>query len=545
MEFYTILKFVCVYNKQFYPFKRFFLLNPPHPNLLKTMQRMKRTFPIFLLYIVCGLLSACQEETCPDDADTAQSVYQLSVALADYATGSSTRAADQGHASAFQSGDMVGLTVCDALGNLLADNLPFCYDGTTWSFDTSNSEGKSLPYYDPDSYRYLVYYPYHADADGATTVEQLKALPVFQPQADQSTAQDFRYADLLAWSRSGTASRKVHAELSHVRTCFSLEPPEVSCTLGNGQVTSYGSTLWSDIRLSDTGGNPLKGYLAADNTYRYILPEGFCSTLRFFYDYSGATYAGDTETLQGDRPNVRYVQQNRIDIGTFSYEQMRVKDIYCTSNGEGFVLPQELADQAASYGCIGVIYYIGRYTQDYCDYSVPLQAGGPCLPDNVVHGYVIALTDAYQGVQWGPTDVQLGNDPNWLGYTNCQNAHGQDINDFPAFYRCENFGYNDDWQSSFVAPTRSSGWFLPSYSQMREVYNVLPSGDSLYPQIQGSYPDDHPAKAQIFNCKGSSSTNIWLSSEASKSKAYYANQSNYGDYSSKSDTRNVRATLVF
>lgn len=129
---------------------------------------IKQIIPYSLL-AVC-LLSACQTDDYEPTAGTSgeSEMISLTVSTNDFAVTSetSTRAADNGKTTTFENGDRVGLIVLDEHDNIIADNMPYKFDGSNWTFDTGNGEGKQPAFYDPSMSSYIVYYPYNASVDG-------------------------------------------------------------------------------------------------------------------------------------------------------------------------------------------------------------------------------------------------------------------------------------------------------------------------------------------------------------------------------------------
>ena len=87
-----------------------------------------------------------------------------------------------------------------------------------------------------------------------------------------------------------------------------------------------------------------------------------------------------------------------------------------------------------------------------------------------VHGYVLALRDANERCQWGSYEIEVGCDKNnnsgFNGYSNTQTiiAFNKDKNwnlpdAFPAVY------YATNHETVCPAPSKTSGWFLPSGGQ--------------------------------------------------------------------------------
>ena len=215
---------------------------------------------------------------------------------------------------------------------------------------------------------------------------------------------------------------------------------------------------------------------------------------------SGCTIRGwDTEyQVSGEttvKPTIGHKPMSLVGMGDFYF-----------SDGSFADKDIELTDQQAN-ACIGIVFYAGHHVRDGSDYS----ASG--IGQQKCHGYVMALTDVDN-----PRDTRLnwfwysGNVPevkigtststdDWNGYDNCRKIHdivaensdaGWSMTNYPAALACETYGnrtvdYRGNpteayaWQSPFVAPENTSGWFLPSMGQLLHLYDF--KGD-LIPIIE-------------------------------------------------------------
>lgn len=147
--------------------------------------------------------------------------------------------------------------------------------------------------------------------------------------------------------------------------------------------------------------------------------------------------------------------------------------------------------------CIGIVFAVGHNENDASDYSSTGIGKAKC------NGYVVALTDATpKAAMWGPKGLELGcypkdefGDPianggeegktnDWSGYMYCQLAkQSADSNGglspdkaegHPLFYYAM-VAYNE----TVAAPENTSGWFMPSISQMFQMVNVKDKFDTV------------------------------------------------------------------
>lgn len=546
---------------------------------------MKQIIP-YILWAVC-LLSACQTDDYEPTAGTTgeSKMLSLTVSANDFAVtgGASTRAADNGKTTTFENGDRVGLIVLDESGNLVADNLPYKFNGSNWNFDTGNGEGKQPAFYDPSLNTYIVYYPYDAAANQTTSVDALKALNVFAPQEDQSTENAYRQSDLMVWSSSGKPMKQITAALAHVRNSFSLDA-KVQWTLATGDMVSYTPPTLEDVIIYDKEGTQLSPYRAEDGSYRYILPNSYEGKVRWCYTYEEKTFGGEC-TVSSQATGTRYAQVETVNAGEYSLDKAAPGDFYCSkeSNGTnaGYVLPQDAVAVLEQHRCIGIVFHVGQHKTDQSNYSQPLTDDGPTIPDGKVHGYVVALTDVHDGssdrLRWeyGPKNEYnhvVGTSTSasdWQGYSNSLKFHefvknednkaaGWEMKHFPAALACETYGNRTtdrdgnpadgkyDWQKPLAAPKNTSGWFLPSCGQLRYLYQNRSVLSARMTDVKNSTPTDCGYKEYIKWF--STSLYYWSSTEGSSypNRAWSVGfSSGNGSYDYKNGTYDVRAVLAF
>lgn len=454
------------------------------------MIKMKQIYLFLSLVLLCACsgdeeLSTVAQQPCP--------ALELTVSAGGFVTGGSipgTRATDNGAATTFESGDRVGVIVLEG-GTLKGNNLPYKYNGSSWSFDaaqaSSENTGKSVYYYDnkATNVTYIVYFPYSADADGVTSLDGGGGLKSkFIPKADQQSEADYRASDLMVWiSGSGSPQKKLAATLTHAYNSVSLLP-EVHYTLSNGQDFVHPSPAISDVNflMDDKIVYP---YKTADGSYRCILPSDLTNkSVRCFYTFDKTTYSKDlTVSLAG--ANTRYSSTQKVNAGTYSLANAQVGDFCCKDNSnEGYLIPGDVASltDAQQAACIGIVLKAGRDDsgdwKDDCQYK--LKNTETAMTD--IHGYVLGLYDAKDErgntvtPQWGSygtkvdhADMNREENTGFYGYknTNAIKAFAAQIGktlqaDFPATYYA-----TEAYERSYPAPVNSSGWFLPSAGQGR------------------------------------------------------------------------------
>ena len=477
---------------------------------------MKQIYLFLSLVLLCACsgsdeeLSTVAQQPCP--------ALELTVSAGGFVTDGSapgTRATDNGAATTFENNDRVGVIVLEG-GTLKGNNLPYKYNGGSWSFDAatvgSENTSKSVYYYDNKATKvtYIVYFPYSADADGVTSLDGDGGLKSkFIPKADQQSEAGYRASDLMVWiSGSGSPQKTLAATLTHAYNSVSLLP-EVYYTLGNGQDFVQPSPAISDVNFI-MDGKIVYPYKAADGSYRCILPADLTNkSVRCFYTFDKTTYRKDlTVSLAG--ANTRYSSTQRVNAGTYSLANARVGDFYCMSGSTGYLIPGDAISFSANMNCIGIVFKAGREATDNGTYTD--------IDDremSAINGYVVALQDVSSStLKWadrnGQYDFWVGtstSDSNWQGYDNCQkmkNGGDWSIGHFPAANACQKFGTAEPYLR-YAAPAGSSGWFLPSCGQLWSLYK---NRDVLSGQIN---------KLKAINGYGSigwfSGSYYWSSSE--------------------------------
>lgn len=432
------------------------------------------------LFLSLTLLCACSgsDEELSAVAQQPCHALELTVSAGDFVTGSGasgTRATDNGATTTFESSDRIGIIVLDGSGNMLSDNIPYKYNGSTWSFDSSNGEGKMAVYYDNKAATYFAYFPYSQEANGATSLENLKAK--FPPQPDQRTEDAYRASDLLVWS-SGTGSaplKKLNIEFTHAYSSLLLPSVDITCKItGVEGTTTYSSSSISDVNFT-IDGNPYFAYKASDGSYRVItVLQSLTANDRCFFTYGAKTYSSTMSAISF-AANTRYTLVPSLNLGQYSLNNAQIGDFYCkSSDGKGYLIPGNVASltDAQKAACLGVVLKVGKDNsgvwKDDCDYKLKDSQ----TPMSDIHGYVLALNDANGGnyCQWGSEGTQVHTDQNqysgFYGYKNTQTikeavaADKTLVDAFPAAYYT-----TAAYEDSYASPASSSGWFLPSAGQ--------------------------------------------------------------------------------
>ena len=479
-------------------------------------------------FLALLLLAACSPE---DDAlpggdgdNTAPAALRIEVSASDFTSAATrsnagsnnsidgnnaaTRATDNGAVTTFESGDRIGIIVLDGSGNVLSDNIPYKYNGSAWSFDNANGEGKTALYYDNKATAYVAYFPYSPEADGITGADIPAALKAqFPPRYDQRTEDAYRASDLLVWS-NGTGSvplKTLEIEFTHAYSSLSLSP-SIKCKI-DGKETSYTTSSVDDVSFT-IGTEPLLPYRADDGSYRIIVSPQ-TTDARWFCSYKAKTYGGTMPETALAANNRHTLAPTLKDIGAYTFANAQVGDFYCKNdNNEGYLIPGD-ASLTEAVACIGIV-----YSTDVNRIGTAATQALKKKGVNTPHGLVMALTNASEGCRWGElrkdensggadgepfkanTDKLQKQYNNVDGYAETHwiiDTYGRDgntalKNTYTAFYHASRYGTAESSTGKYAAPSKTTGWFIPSMGQWWDILSNLGKIDlTSYRDDTGSY----------------------------------------------------------
>ncbi|MDE6643526.1 MAG: fimbrillin family protein [Muribaculaceae bacterium] len=539
---------------------------------------MKR---LIYIYLAASMFVACQsgfDEPVPEPVVNANPEL-ISITVSEEILsndGSNSRAADVGAITSFEKGDRVGLIILDKDDNYVVRNVPYIYDGNKWAFDSVGAGGKPYPYYEKTMSTYIVYFPYKTEADNITSAEELKDLDVFSVREDQSSNEDFFASDPMTFSYTGTPTKQLNVILHHARNSFALNM-RVKIKLTTGETILYHPkdlVIENDKAVGETSafedfyiridGKNLKTYsenkseemnytnIAKDGSYRYILPDGFSGTFTWRYYYHGTAYGGECK-VSGDKSGMRYIQDEYLDFGNFEGENVQLGDFLCKKNDIAYPLPWDALEYLNPTECVGIIIYNKHHDSDNAAYPEAVYEGTFTAESKKCHGYAIALTDANgltkeDWMQWrdGASSVvsnefvHTSTDPmHWRGYYSqlafkaFAQSKGVDLATmFPAANACELYGKNPrfPWQYGLTAPSNTSGWFIPTTAQMKQVASLRNNNNDAFAKhirmIKALLPDDCAYKGYVcsdYSIYRNVETNDyfhWTSTEHSSAGTY-------------------------
>lgn len=435
------------------------------------------------------LLTACTQEdfSQPGTGDA----MSLSISVTDSGFNGTSRAAENGYATAFTEGDACGLYLVRD-GRIVYDNVKLTAtagdDGAiTWQPEEDLNGAL-------DGESYFLYYPYQSGLSAPSDLSDLSdqsddaaffgpLIASWQPAADQSDYAAYTASDLMTAQgrivRNGASKTVLSFDMTHRMALAVVELPKTVYKFTNPDISDYTVTTVADFTGSDA-----KPCRMADGSYRYIVnPFRGAET-----SITGTYTDGSKEfTLTTGNMAVGHYKTYRVDGAPVTEKEhtLQAGDYFYS---DGTIVAGSEADPP-SEGCIGIVFYAGQHESDRSNYSTTGIGQKKC------HGYAVALTDATTNrCMWSAHEKELGCYPtdasgnrlnnlyypntDWSGYKwtwEIITAAGgkDDLNaivksDYPAtFYAVVEYGGN------VKAPANSSGWFLPSIGQLYHIYNYI------------------------------------------------------------------------
>ena len=455
---------------------------------------MKRNI-IHTLWAAALLLTACTQEELPlPGADNAAPLaitvtdggYAPTASPGDMQKATATRATENGYRTEFTAGDQCGLYLVRG-GAVVCENIKLTAttgtDGSlAWQPDAGVTLAGGL-----SGESYFLYYPYRENMKdkvtaSATSDEEFFAplISGWQPEADQSDyAAGYTASDLM--TAKGTASKadgklSLSFAMTHRMALAVIEMPKTVYKFTGTGITDYTVLPAADFTAE------AKPYRNSDGTYRYIVnPAARPVSLTGSYDKGKKEF---TVTPSG--------------ITASSYKTYKVDGMhpvekshdlqpgdYLLADGN-LVGKDETLTAGQQANVIAIVFHAGHHANDGSDYSATGIGQQKC------HGYAVALTDATSSYcMWGVYGTELGCYPtdgsgkeqdnystpdiDWSGYAWTQkiitaaggkeNLNATEQSGYPATY----YAVVDYENNKAQAPANSSGWFLPSIGQMRNV----------------------------------------------------------------------------
>lgn len=291
------------------------------------------------------------------------------------------------------------------------------------------------------------------------------------------------------------------------------ETMEIPITLPTGNPDDYSSIL---AQLAPEGD---EGTLSSIATTRSAGTSGWGVTAEFTESGAKVTVTRPADTYVKAQLTITLVAKD----GTTTIASRTIRNVeagdYLLSDG---TFTPSLTDDNRTRA-VGIVFAMGHNAADQSDYSSTGIGQKEC------HGYVVALSDASGGSQWGPMDGStVGNTgSDWGGYKYTQTIQNQA--DWQTAYPAAGTacGYN------VAAPANTSGWFLPAIGQLTTIWSMEAGNGAL-------------ADKGIEYVKLSPNT-YWSSSEYSDANyALYIRNNGSSSYNLKRNaSHRVRSILAF
>lgn len=433
-----------------------------------------------------------------------------------------TRATESGYTTTFVKGDQIGVFAVKN-GSIITgcQNVQLTYDGTSWS--------GSAPVYKYAGATYFAYYPYTADMNSKTSVDDIVTAfnTTVTAATDQSTYAKYTACDLMtATAESPISGTSLSFSFTHKMSLIEISLPAQKCKSTNDAGAYEYSTpaLNSTFSLtpgSGSGATTIKPCPMGNGVFRYIVPASTSGVT-----VSGAFNIADGKTIEYSKSSLSLSAGNykRLNVtydgaNTVVVRALAVGDFYYS---DGSICPGD-AGNPPSEGCIGIIYStdanrIGTAAKN------ALATKGITTP----HGLVMALTNASDGCQWGNeskdenssgnagepfkanTDQLKKQYENVNGYAETHwiiNEYGKNgntalQNTYTAFYHANRYGTTDSGTAQYAAPANTTGWFIPSMGQWWDILSNL-GGIDL-----SSYKGDTSSSTSISGAATTAVTNM-------------------------------------
>ncbi len=282
--------------------------------------------------IVCAICAAlstlivgCESASVVRDVNS-DTPGELVVAACDggYDNSPATRAYEQLYTTIFESGDVMGLFVVDAAGDLLAENIPYKLNANgDWSGELGYLGGAYVDSNgDPiDGVKYYAYFPYRetlsrttqATAGCSAVAFFADEIAAWSTQQDQSAA-GYEESDLMVaegyFEDKLLNTHSLYFEFYHQMSMLHIELPyREGSTLSDISLTLNGVTIdQAKLQLLDMG-----SYSGTQNNYRYIVqPSGSSQSVVINYTLDGVDKVTSADVVFNSRCYVYYIVDSSI-----------------------------------------------------------------------------------------------------------------------------------------------------------------------------------------------------------------------------------------
>lgn len=530
---------------------------------------MKHKSIYFVSLMVAFFLTSCSQDEPLCDFNTDR---PLEISVSDSGFQTESRSVENGFSTQFTIGDQCGLYIVNN-GTVIGDNI---------KITASKNEDGSLKWDSENEIRgggnggkYYLYYPYQSDMAGkvdpsAATVNDFFAnlINTWSTKADQSSYADYTASDLMV-SEGLLNDQQLSFSMMHCMALVSITVPEFTYTFTDKTIPDV--TLPAVVDFSYGNVTPFR---MANGTYRLICNYRLISpTITGRYLNGKKEFTITTSNLRSGCCMLGLIRDESLQSNPIVC-QLKAGDYFCKDSGNNwYVIPQEAGPDS---NVIGIVFYAGFEPTDKRSYYYIFYDDCPSLPDNVFHGYVMALTDtnidSSDLMYWlsysnGFYNLDISTSKSFYdwagGYNNNQmlfwlSYHfkaGLDERNYMAFGSCLKYANRDfdatgnastaySWQKPLFAPNNTSSWFLPSSGQLKHMAENREILSHSLDEVKKNTPVDRGYRDYIRWF--SSDYDYWSSSEFDGENAYYINMATKNiNYATKDKLKGTRPILAF
>ncbi|WP_455592114.1 fimbrillin family protein [Bacteroides sp.] len=436
------------------------------------MKKMIDKILMAALPVVC-LLGSCTREPEEDAFDKGEPVT-LQINREPFATADGTRATETDYTTSFATGDRIGVFAVANDGSIWDNNVPYQYDGSTW---TPVNSDNTLHCYYYNTVTYLAYYPYSATMDNTGTEDGI--VNKFTPQTDQSTKEGYTKSDLMVGTGtlSGNKGNKtLSLTMKHKMAMVEFAPS------GIRYITSAGYEYWPPIfntNIAVTINGSVYTPFSMSKVYRIIAKPGvlFTTSLSYKAEYTASTlltYTMNSKTMPLTGKYNRYnffsetPKTRNLQVGDFVFNNG------CISPGENLTADGKVPGyDDPTNPCIGVI--ASTNVTDTKSINEGFTHGYAMGFDYVPGGKTYWSTRYVDEVTENVTKASARNDMN--GYNETTQILETQASQLSSYYPA--FNIMKTFRDSNPVPegVRRTPWYIPSIGQWYDIILYLGKTD--------------------------------------------------------------------
>lgn len=504
------------------------------------MKRFTHLKPILFWALSMTLLLSCSQEEELTDKNPHSAFLALTVTDTGYTSpdGSLTKATEDNYVTTFTVGDKIGLfAVKDAQIQSGVNNLQLtAKDNGSGGLIWKTSTDGNVPCIEGATY--YAYYPYQASLVGTLTPSATTSALFFDDvisswpiSDDQSTYAKYTANDLMT-AKASPSGYTLSLGMTHHMALSVIKTPAKVYTFTNASPAIPAYTVPYTNEFSNQKPYPFKG-----NEFRYLHKPSSTAKLLGIYVKGTGTKVEWEVPLNSTAGGYKSYTVDASESSSSSH-LLQAGDFLLA---DGTILPKTATLTSTQLdNCIGIVLKPG-FDSSLDDDIYKTKEGSTAISSSNIHGYVVARR-SYDGAKtWATPSYQTtvigtsNNTSDFRGYGNSQKLKA---------YAAQ-LGYGPDLQTIFpavnyatyafevffeVAPTFTSGWFLPSIGQLEYLYQNRTTLLTSLQKLDSSF---------------SWRPYYWSSTE-SGANAYYFNFSVGQKYANnKSDTNWPLPMLVF